>query len=178
VTSQSPARLEKDAIDAGMGHGFRGEYLDRCARIEEWACSIARSAKVGDDKAQHPLGQKLKSIRDFAELDQKKGGDSTLKSPLMVVKLIDDARPFLEMRTILAHSTQVIARSSDGQRFFIYQPVGSCSRRVGPLALTLEDQQRALGGLTNIAKRFLDQRVREPKPPAPPQPAPAGAAGP
>lgn len=147
-------------MDAAVGHGFRGEFLDRFAKIEEWACSITQDAKIGQDKAQHPLRNKLKDIRAFAESDKKLAGESILKSPPILIKLIDDAAPYLDMRTTLAHATQVLARSSGGERLFIYKPVGSSGCRFWPMALTASDQERALAGLADIAKRFEDQRLR------------------
>jgi hypothetical protein len=161
-------------------HAFRGEFLDLCAQIEQWA--LERIRQVGDDsKTPYLFGQKLKRVGELA------ADDTVFSRPARVRELLDRLKPFAELRSKLAHSVmQPSSQAADAIYAFEVAGAPEPPDHAGRFWLRTSDMAPLICELKKIRKELSDQKVKalppskappDQSPHAGPQPHPPVASG-
>jgi hypothetical protein len=153
------------------GDAFRGRFLDKCAILEQWASTIL--AGTGQKKKTYLFGQKIQAVRGLAQAES-----SPFRAPKRVVELLDRLQPFLELRTRLAHSIQVVAQARDGSDLVIFKPIHGTAPDWFRVVLEENDMERLPKELGTLAKELTDQRLKDVTRSSPLPPKPAATAGP
>lgn len=142
-------------------HQFRGEYIDLCARIEQWAMEVFNSNAARDSggikgKVPHLFGLKLKLATELANMK-----NPIFSKPERVVELMAQVSDYAQLRSELAHATIRVAGQGDEAIFAFNVPAERSfphgSRRFW---LTPSDTTRILGELRQIVKQICDQKVK------------------
>ena len=106
-------------IGRSSGHIFRSRLLDKLAEIETWAVGRLRAAGTGK-KALPTLGLKLGAVRKLTESHPQ-----LFRKALTAAQLLDDLRPFQELRSSLAHSVLTDGRAEDGTNMCAFDQADS-----------------------------------------------------
>jgi hypothetical protein len=142
-----------------IGHRFRGDFFDKCGAVERWLTEILKSAgeseKPGGDRT--PLGERLKKAREIAVQDRDRA-DKLFRHAPRVVELLKWFKPYADLRTTLAHSTQR-ASVSEGQRVFCYRPTADAAPWAD-VSLTESAQARILDDLCRLVESLKEPNAR------------------
>jgi hypothetical protein len=87
---------------------FRSRLIEKFAEIEAWAVGRLRAGQP-EKKMQPTLGLRLGAVKSLTESHPR-----LFRQAATAAKLIDELKPFQELRSALAHSTLAIARLPDG----------------------------------------------------------------
>ncbi|OYY88875.1 MAG: hypothetical protein B7Y45_14025 [Sphingomonas sp. 28-66-16] len=137
-------------------HAFRGEYIDVCAQIENWALEMIDEANDGQ-KLPYLFGQKLKKVGQLA------AGDTLFSKPMRVRELLERLKPFAELRSKLAHA--LVQPGSPGtDPIFAFEMPGAPSPPddTGRFWLRLSDMNHLISELKKLRKELADQKIKRP----------------
>lgn len=145
-------------------HTFRGEYIDTCAQIEQWAIEVMQTpraqatGKVGK-RLPYMFGQKLKLVAELAQ------DDTIFSRPSRVRELLNRLAPYATLRSALAHATCTYTGTGKALTIIFEMP-GALPLPVteGRFWLTPQDTSAVISQLKAIRKELADQRVKPASP--------------
>jgi hypothetical protein len=153
--------------------GFRGSFLNRFARVEIW---IAERLLDASPKQKFPtlLGHRLEALRTAISQSPM-----IVRNAAKVEARLTDLAPFLELRTMLAHSVVHRAEDRQGHPVYIFQAPGSPGRPLWQSRIVLRQDElpNLLTALSNLANQIC-QQTPDATPSSRPRPKPAEAGAP
>lgn len=93
---------------------FRSKLIDKLAEVETWAVDRLRAANPGR-KMKPTLGLRLGAVKTLTE-----SHPHLFRHAATAARLIDELRPFQDLRSTLAHATLAVAHQSDGVAFSVF----------------------------------------------------------
>jgi hypothetical protein len=176
ITRISPA-TEPDALcSVRTGHEFRGKFLDKCSQVERWCIAVLSDKRasdlLGSGGGPHLLGKIVEAAAKLAEKDRTRIGKpaQVLKAPEKVATLLKQFRPYLALRSSLAHSTMTILHLQDGNDLLVFEPTGAGAAAWERTVFDDALRKRTLSELLELANQFKQQGVLpQTKPSQPPQ---------
>ena len=153
-----------------FGFAFVGSYLNQCAKVEAWTIDMlaTHDDKTAKSKVPHLFGQKLRAVRELAELHPE-----IFSKPERVVHLMQQFEQPAKLRSNLAHSIVHKTNNADGS-FYLFHNIGTAER----FWFTQQDMTAALSALKKIVKEITDQKLKPTPLPSPPQPKQGATSGP
>lgn len=147
---------------------FRSRLLDKFAEVEAWAVGRLRAAQPSK-KIQPTLGLRLGAVRELTDTQP-----ALFKNANTVAKLIDDLRPFHDIRSALAHSKLTICMA-EGLPVAIFDRADSDGQMPWRDRITLreDDGRQIIVQVSRLANQLRQQIPRPPNPSGPPRPSPA-----
>jgi hypothetical protein len=142
-------------------HLFRGEYIDLCAQIEQWAVEVlsseaARNSGRIKGKGPYLFGQKLKLVAELAGSE-----NSIFSKPSRVGELLAQINDYAQLRAELAHATvRVVGQNSEAVFAFDVRADRPFPHGSTRFWLTPADAARIISELKQIVKQIRDQNVR------------------
>ena len=154
-----------------FGFAFVGSYLNQCARVEAWTIEIlqAHADKTKGSKIPHLFGQKLKAVRELADMHP-----SIFSKAARVVELMQRFEEPAKVRSNLAHAVNCRATNSTGA-FHLFHNSGTGEK----FWFAEDDMKTALTNLKKLVKEICDQQMKKATPPSsPPRPKQVATTGP
>jgi hypothetical protein len=154
---------------------FRSRLIGKIAEAERWAVERLTAA---DPAARIPclVGKRIEALRDCArdhpEVFRKAGA---------VPALLDRLKPFVELRSALAHSTLAILHHEgrpDSLAVFEHAMKRGIAGSPARILLDGTDMRAIWNEASNLVNQLRQHSPLAATPCAPPRPAPAAAAGP
>lgn len=132
---------------------FRSRLIDKFAEVETWTVGRLRAAHP-EKKMQPTLGLKLGAVQKLTETHPR-----LFKQATRAAKLIDDLRPFQELRSALAHSTLTIARLRQGPCVSIFDRADADGEMpwCGRITLLEGDFRNIIARVSDLANQLNQQ---------------------
>lgn len=157
----SKPEKKPNAADLKSGNTFRGEYLNQCAILEEWAINILQNKKVQSlsakkTKLPNLFGKKLQEVRDLT-----KNNPELFKNKDSIIKLLEEFEPYAKLRSEFAHSV-IKELQYDQNISYIFTNKG---QEIAPnlpnrIFLTKKESLMLLGALKKQVKLICDQKLK------------------
>jgi hypothetical protein len=135
------------------GHVFRSRLIDKLAEVETWA--VGRLRAVHDCKKLPPtLGLRLGAVRKLADTHPK-----LFKRASTVAQLLDTLRPFLDLRSSLAHSKLTEVHEEDGTITCIFDRADSDATTPwgGRIAIRPSEFGQIISQVSDLANQIRQQ---------------------
>ncbi|WP_164114956.1 hypothetical protein [Sphingorhabdus sp. Alg239-R122] len=140
-------------------YAIRGEYLDHCAKVEDWICKALRHADGMGIKIKQPylFGQKLKAAIDLAQQTP-----NPFRKPEAVLKRLKEFQSYADMRGWLGHAIITVAQSEQGEELIIFIKPGSNDAIPGHEAkcISFIHAKTINSSLKGLAKLICDQNIK------------------
>jgi len=116
---KTTAQANNGGAKADEGHRFRSKLIDKLARAESLLNTLlqndASANKTKVRKIPHLLGLKLEEVRKLT-----KSAPERFRSWERAEELLEQLKPFVDLRSKLAHSVLSVGTTETGTRLFIY----------------------------------------------------------
>lgn len=146
-----------------QAHSFRGEYIDLCAQIEQWAVDVisrqqSQSVIPAKIKLPYLFGQKLAFVKKLVDTEIK-----IFSNPARVTELLAKIESYTQLRADLAHATvRVIGQNSDTIFAFEVKTDQAFPNGTRRFWLTQQDAHRIISELKQLVKQIGDQKFAPP----------------
>ncbi len=147
--------------DEDIGHIFRGEYINICSQVEEWAINVLQNPKVttlpeSKPKLPHLFGKKLSAIESL--IDKR---PELFKNDKCTIELISEFKCYAELRSDLAHAVMKVY-SKNNETIFVFTNFGQTITPKMPkrFSISISECQKLLKSLRHHVKKITDQKLK------------------
>lgn len=133
---------------------FRSRLIDKFAEVETWAVRRLKAAHP-EKKMPPTLGLRLGAVQKLCETHPR-----LFRQATKAAMLIEELRPFQELRSALAHSRLATARLPDGSYASIFDRADADGGMPWGARITLleGDFRQIIAQVSNLANQ-LDQQI-------------------